>query len=739
MTPRRFSPARLGAALLLLAALSTAVADSPRALSPGQLPDDVRLGPLKDLNGYFPFVPATSPDEWNRRAERVRQRMLVALGLWPMPTKTPLHPVVHGRVDREDYTVDRVYFESVPGFFVTGSLFRPKSGGRHPAVLNPHGHWADGRFFDAGSAGVQAEIAAGGEQFAEGGRSLLQALCVELARLGCVVFLYDTLGNADSVQIPESVAHGFAKQRPEMNGVRKWGLFSPQAEAHCQNVMGLQTWNSIRALDFLTSLPDVDPRRVAVTGASGGGTQTFMLCALDPRPAVAFPAVMVSTAMQGGCTCENACDLRIDTGNVEFAALFAPKPLGMTAANDWTREMPAKGFPELQRHFAMLGAPQNVMLAPFLQFGHNYNAVSRGAMYGWLNRHLQLGAAEPIVERDYRRLGRAELTVWDDRHPAPAGGPEFERQLLHWLDDDARKSLAVAARSPANFRRVYGGGLEIVLGRTLGEVGEVDWRPTSRRELGSYSEEIGLARNRSHDEALPAVILRPASATRPPALWVDVKGKAGLYAADGALGPEIQALLAAGTPVVGVDLLSQGEFLPDGQPVTRTRRVNDAREAAAFTFGYNDSLFAQRVHDLLTMVKLAGREFGGQPVSLVGLAGAGPWVAAACAVGGDGVNAVAVDSQGFRFGEVLDLWAPNFLPGGAKYGDLPGMLALHAPRPLWLAGEAPAGLEFVRRQYPGAAARQLAEYHGEAAEESRAAVNWLLAVTGPQHRQPPPR
>ena len=95
--------------------------------------------------------------------------------------------------------------------------------------------------------------------------------------------------------------------------------------------MGLQTWSSIRALDFLCTLPEVDPKRLACTGASGGGTQTMILGGLDPRLAVACPAVMVSTAMQGGCTCENASGLRVGTGNIEFAALFAPKPMGMTA------------------------------------------------------------------------------------------------------------------------------------------------------------------------------------------------------------------------------------------------------------------------------------------------------------------------------------------------------------------------------------------------------------------------
>lgn len=174
---------------------------------------------------------------------------------------------------------------------------------------------------------------------------------------------------------------------------------------------------SIRALDFLLALPEIDAERIGVTGASGGGTQTFILCALDPRPTVAFPAVMVSTAMQGGCTCENASLLRVDTGNIEFAAMFAPKPLGMTAADDWTKEMPTKGFPELKTHFAMMGAPHNVMLKPLVHFGHNYNYVSRAAMYGWLNQHLKLGCKTPVVEEDYPRLTAEELSVWDRSCP----------------------------------------------------------------------------------------------------------------------------------------------------------------------------------------------------------------------------------------------------------------------------------------------------------------------------------
>jgi cysteine synthase/dienelactone hydrolase len=301
------------------------------------------LGHVKDLDGYFPFHPPATREAWERRAERVRRRILVSQGLWPLPTRTPLNAVIHGRLERDEYTVEKVYFESAPGFFVTGNLYRPKRvTGRVPGVLFAHGHWQDARLALSGEEEVRREIATGQERFEQGGRSRFQSLCVQLARMGCVVWQWDMLGNSDAQQLSAALVHGFAKQRPEMATPENWGLFSPQAELHLQSAMGLQTWNSIRSLDFLLSLPEVDPERVAMTGASGGGTQTMILAAIDERLKLSFPAVMVSTAMQGGCTCENACLLRVDTGNVEFAALFAPKPQGLTTADDWTREMATK-------------------------------------------------------------------------------------------------------------------------------------------------------------------------------------------------------------------------------------------------------------------------------------------------------------------------------------------------------------------------------------------------------------
>lgn len=654
-----------------LLAVGPLIAAPPRALPEGSLPDDRRLAPPKDLNGYFPFQVPASVAAWTPRQERVRRQLLVALGLDPLPTRTPLNPVVHSRRDQGDYTVENVYFESVPGFFVTGNLYRPKgAAGRHPAVLCPHGHWKDGRFMDQGVETVRREIANGAERFENGGRSVLQARCVTLARMGCVVFHYDMLGYADSQQLSMELVHGFAKQRPAMNDPEHWGFFTPQAEARFQSVMGLQAWNSIRALDFLETLPDVDTARIGVTGASGGGTQTFILGAIDPRPTAAFPAVMVSTAMQGGCTCENASGLRVGTGNVEIAALFAPKPLGMTGANDWTLEMPAKGYPELQRLYELLGAKDRVMLKHLPHFDHNYNYVSRSAMYGWFNKHLGLRRPEPIVEEDYPRLEAKDLSVWNNEHPRPPGGDEFERRLIGWLTEDSRQKFAALAANPAARDQALGPSLAVVVGRTLAEVGKVEWEQKAKTDRGTYLEMVGVLKAVDQGEVVPTLFLHPKNANQTTVLLPTPNGKEGLFEVDGTPRAEVRRFLEAGTTVVGMDLLYQGESLAGGKVLTETPRVKNPREAAAYTFGYNHSVFQMRVHDLLTVISFVRHhEKAPQTLRLVAHPGAGHWAACAKAVSGDALRDCAIEVGDFRFAKLKEIQHPDFVPGGAKYLD----------------------------------------------------------------------
>lgn len=657
------------AALLSLPALATA--------------EDSRLAPPKDLNGYFPFDPPASLEAWETRQEWVRRQILVSQGLWPMPTKTPLNAVVHGKIEREGYSIEKVFFESVPGFYVTGNLYRPENPkGKVPAVMFAHGHWKDARLSISDPAKVRREIANGAERFEEGGKSIFQALCVQLARMGCVVWQWDMLSDSDSIQLSPEVVHRFAKQRPEMNTTENWGLYSPQAESHLQSIMGLQTLNAVRGLDFVLTLPEVDPSRIAITGASGGGTQTMLLAAIDERIALSFPCVMVSTAMQGGCTCENSCLLRINTGNIEFAGLFAPKPQGMNTADDWTRELSTKGFPELQALYELHGKKNHVFLLRGEHFPHNYNAVTRSAFYTFLNQHFKLGFEPPVIEKDFEPLPPEQLTVWNDEHPAPKlRDDEFERSLLKWLTEDSNKQLKEAAATTEGIEKTLRPALEVVIGRTYENAGTVEWELDDKQDRGNHFEMSGTLRNQTYGEEVPVTWLYPKDWKGRVAIRLDDGGRGGL--ANG----EVETLVAAGVAVLGADLLFQG-----GEPVTQTRVVENPREFAGYTHGYNHALFAQRVHDVLTLVTfLRNSKVGSHPspesVVLFGSGQSGVVALAARALAGSAVDRCAVDTGGFGFGQVLDYRDPMFLPGGSKYLDVEGFALLNGDLPLRRSGE----------------------------------------------------
>lgn len=676
------------AAASLVRTEQTAYAAVPSAFKDGATPQDVRLGALKDLNGYFPFTPSASPEEWKQRAEAVRRQVLVSCGLWPMPARPPVTAHIHGKVERDDYTVEKVSFESHPGLYVTGSLYRPATAnGKRPAVLCPHGHWASGRFHDHGEAQTKVQLKKGAEKFPVGGRHPLQARSVHLARMGCVVFLYDMLGYADNQMLSYELIHRFAKQRPELSQPDRWGMFSAQSELWLLNALGLQTWNSIRALDWIETLPDVDASRIAVTGASGGGTQTFLLGAVDPRPAAFFPAVMVSTSMQGGCTCENASYLRVGTGNIEFAAMLAPRTVGLSAADDWTKELETKGLPELKQHFEMLGIPDRLS-GQYLPFEHNFNHPSRALMYGVFQKALGLEQA-PLEERDYQPLTREEASVWTADHPAPAAGDEAELKVLRGFVAEFERQLRELtpqnAASLKTYREQIGGGWQVLLGRDLESAGESKSEKRGEVERDGYEEFVGVINNATHREQVPFVAFMPELWNDQLVIWLTDTGKAGLFDAAGQPVPAIAKLVAAGFCVAGIDLLHQGELHVGEAPLTETRRVNNPREFLGFTVGYNHPLFAQRTHDVLTMIAAAKvNNHLPEKIHLVG-EGAAALIAAAAAVqSGDSVQKVAVVTGGQRFGTITDIRDPLLLPGALRYGDVPGLLALRAPHPLMI-------------------------------------------------------
>jgi len=696
-------------------------------LDAGQQPDDVRLRAPKDLNGYFPFEVPNSKAEWQARQAALKQRVLVSTGLWPMPKKTPLNAVIHGRVKRDGFTMEKVYFESLPGHFVTGMLFRPANsdGAPGPGVLCPHGH--GGRMQIADDDKIAQQIKNGEEFLPQSGRMPKLARCAQLAKMGCVTFMYDMLGYADSQQISYDVAHRYKAPRDGLEGPHDWGFYGVQAELRLHSIMSVQTWNGIRALDFLESLPDVDPKRIAVTGNSGGGTQTILLGAIDDRPIAAYPNGMVSTAMQGGCTCENCSLLRVGTGNVELAALFAPRPQAMTAVNDWTKDMMSKGYPELKQLYTMLNVPEQVECVEMLYFPHNFNTVTRQLMYSWMNRHLQLGLEEPIVESDWDLFSIPEAAVWTEEHPAPAGGIKYERQLLQQLDERDQEVMFDHVPSTdeerQEYRRLVRGAWETMIGRALPDGTNVQRKKVWREERAGYLEFGDLITLTTTGEQLPLISLYPKATAwnQQVVLWVDGRGKLGMFSGE-ALHPDVDRLVTAGYSVVGLDLCGQGEFTTNRQTLQENPRVANPRTYAGYTYTYNDTLFVRRVHDLLTVTAwVNGDEHSPQALHAVGVNGGGPLLAAARAIAGDQLSNVAIATERFRFGNLTRWQDAQFVPGAVKYGDLPALLALSAPHRLWIGDE--QSLPGVAAEWKNNSNLTIAEGSGET---TAAAVSWLL-------------
>lgn len=617
------------------------------------------------------FKPYTDKAAWQKRATYLREQVLISAGLWPTPEKCPLNAVIHGRMDRDDYTVEKVYFESYPGFYVTGNLYRPKGkAGPFPAVLSPHGHWENGRLYEASDSEVKRQLAGGLENEPDAARYPLQARCANLARLGCIVFFYDMIGFADAD--PEHFPH--------RNTYRDL-----DSDLHGLSIFGLQTWDSIRSLDFLESLADVDKTRIAITGASGGGTQSFMMMAIDDRLACAAPVNMISAGEhQGGCVCENNSLLRIGTDNVELAATFAPKPfIHPTATGDWTKDYLEKGFPEIQATYKLFGAEANVetmrQTAP-----HNYNVHAREAVYNFFNKHLKLGHEGVITEAKFTPVKPADLHVWDAEHPRPKNAVDAAGLKKWWVEMTGRQIDGLKptdAESLKQFRAVMEPAVRHMVATELPSAEDIIIESAGKSVKNGVVVREFKVRRKNDARSIPVTVCEPPNSTGV-SLYISECPRASRF-------PQIEGaasmrMIHAGQTVVLADLYGIGDAI---HPNTA------AMESVEFLEGYNRTVLTERVHDILTLIPWSKTLADKRPLTLFAYGSMGPACILARSLSGEAVSATAIMSS-FSDPKIDSAHLSELhLPHSLRYGGIlhiaalcaPGELQLHASTtPPWL-------------------------------------------------------
>lgn len=330
-----------------------------------------------------------SEKAWDKRVKAIRKQILKGTGLQQMPEKTALNPIMGKLRVYEGYQVQNVAFESMPGVYVTGSVYMPiGNSGKLPGIVSPHGHWDE-----EGEVGRY--------------RADAQKRFASMARMGAMVLAYDAVGYGQQKELGwEHRADG--------------------------EVLKLQLWNSIRGVDFILSL-GADPERLAVTGASGGATQSFLLAAVDDRIDVAAPVVMVSSHFFGGCVCESGMPIHksknFQTNNVEIAAMIAPKPLLLVSVGgDWTKNTPEVEYPHIQHIYNLKGKPEMVQNVHISEDNHGYDAKKRQAVYPFLAKHLGLDLSKALHADGSLNEGEVVLETqetlypFDENNPFPESG-----------------------------------------------------------------------------------------------------------------------------------------------------------------------------------------------------------------------------------------------------------------------------------------------------------------------------
>src|SRR5882672_2985907 len=305
-------------------------------------------------------------DDWNAHKEQYRQQLAEMLGLWPMPEKTDLHATITGRIDQGDFIVENLHYQSMPHLYVTANLYLPKKiESRLPAIVYVCGH---------------SPVKKGNVSY--GNKTAYQHHGAWFAKNGYVCIVLDTLQLGEI----EGIHHGLYREK------MWWWMSRGYTPA------GVEAWNSIRAIDYLVSRPEVDPTKIGITGRSGGGAYSWWTAALDERVACAVPVAGI-TDMQNHIvdgTIEGHCDCMFMTNTyrwdfAQVAALVAPRPL-LISNSDKDTIFPLDGVERLHSQVARIyklnKAEKNLGLL-ITEGPHKDTQELQLPAFKWFNRFLK--------------------------------------------------------------------------------------------------------------------------------------------------------------------------------------------------------------------------------------------------------------------------------------------------------------------------------------------------------------
>jgi dienelactone hydrolase len=486
-------------------------------------------------------TPPGSLAEWETRRGHLRARLMRSWGSFPAES-CPLEPQLLGELSRDGYRVEKRVIQPREGIHMTANVYVPAGKGPFPAVLCVHGHWR----------GAKQD-------------PTVQARCVGLVKLGFLVLCVDAFGAGErGIEKPLGEYHG------EMVGATLWPVGLP--------LSGLQVYENMRAIDYLQSRPDVDPERLGVTGASGGGNQSMYVGAMDDRLRSVVPVCSVGTyqAYLGAacCLCEVVPGALAYTEEWGVLGLVAPRGLMVINATrdafQFSVEEARKSISKAEAIYRLHNEPARIRHAIF-ESPHDYNQAMREAMYGWMTLQLkEEGTGEPIDEPPLELEEPETLRCYpgDERPGSFLSLPQFA----------ARAARALLARRPVpdhvehwrSEQSLMRDALESLLGGPPAPLAE----PVSRR--GDSDAPDGMTRNWEFTPelgiTLPVREVGRAGQEHGIALLLDHdRGREVLDT------PLAAALLEAGWSLLGIDLRATAEVAHDGDRIQRAPDHNTAQ------------------------------------------------------------------------------------------------------------------------------------------------------------------